>query len=234
MSQKPVTVDFLHPAVVRTFKNWGYISFFGCLAALIVLLFFSISYLKEVQTQQQQKKAIMPCVPTESTYCNNQAGFSFTFVAARSIFDDFSLIQIPESNGRFSFVLKPSSSKPCLTILCPNIGIHLMPGSQKDLQIQLQWEVISTPPEPNGVVLSQTKQADVEITLLRKYSPYGSYRKILFSRNGYVSEIVGPAEDASGCDFSRQALSDNYDRHSCGNPSYKAFMDEVATSLKIF
>ncbi len=44
---KPVTVDLLHPTVVRAFTNWGYISFFGCIAALITLLFFAIGQVKQ-------------------------------------------------------------------------------------------------------------------------------------------------------------------------------------------
>lgn len=48
MASRPVTVDLLHPTVVRAFTNWGYISFFGAMAALITLLFFAIGQVKQV------------------------------------------------------------------------------------------------------------------------------------------------------------------------------------------
>jgi hypothetical protein len=90
MKSKSVTVDFLHPAVVRTFKNWGYISFFGCLAALIVLLFFSISYLKGVQAQQQTGRSVtgthnsaptpeLQSVKPPYVYRNDTVGFSINY-----------------------------------------------------------------------------------------------------------------------------------------------------------
>ncbi len=54
MNNKPITIDLLHPTVVGIFKNWGYISFFGALALLITLLFFSISYAADLQKEKTQ------------------------------------------------------------------------------------------------------------------------------------------------------------------------------------
>lgn len=54
---KPVTVDLLHPTVVRAFTNWGYISFFGAMAALITLLFFAIGQLKQADQVQRAMQA---------------------------------------------------------------------------------------------------------------------------------------------------------------------------------
>lgn len=57
MNNKPVTIDLLHPTVVKTFQNWGYISFFGALALLITLLFFSISYAADIQKAKNKAVA---------------------------------------------------------------------------------------------------------------------------------------------------------------------------------
>lgn len=69
MANKPVTVDLLHPTVVRAFTNWGYISFFGCIAALVTLLFFAIGQLKQADEARQQNAAPMESssVADEST-----------------------------------------------------------------------------------------------------------------------------------------------------------------------
>lgn len=59
MANKTVTVDLLHPTVVRAFNNWGYISFFGAMAALITLLFFAIGQVKRADEVRQAVRAAL-------------------------------------------------------------------------------------------------------------------------------------------------------------------------------
>jgi len=58
MSSRPITIDLLHPTVVRAFTNWGYICFFGSMAALITLLFFAISQVKQVDEMRQVSRLV--------------------------------------------------------------------------------------------------------------------------------------------------------------------------------
>lgn len=79
---KPITVDLLHPTIVRAFTNWGYISFFGCIAALITLLFFAIGQLKQAD-EAKDRRAVASVAASDNDdltlYTNRELGFSIQY-----------------------------------------------------------------------------------------------------------------------------------------------------------
>jgi hypothetical protein len=100
-NSQPVTVDFLHPTVTRTFKNWGYISFYGCMALLIVLMFFAINSVKQTYAAREQRTQAAPVASTELVpvvalnaatsdqsfvYSNSELGFSVDFSKVLDVF----------------------------------------------------------------------------------------------------------------------------------------------------
>jgi hypothetical protein len=79
MKSKSITVDFLHPTVVRAFTNWGYICFFGCIALLITLLFFAISQVKQADEVRQRPGVAASSSDQNEVYENRDAGFTLRY-----------------------------------------------------------------------------------------------------------------------------------------------------------
>ncbi len=236
---KPVTVDLLHPTVVRAFTNWGYISFFGCIAALVTLLFFAIGQVKRADEARQVRQggvAINEGTQLESSkFSSPEGGFSFLVTPELGSNDELSVSRSVNPQG-IDYRLMPSSVTRRTDIRSPGIGVYLITESFRTLEHELKWAISSNPSEPGDratLVLGRINRDGVEVVLLRQFTPYGSYRRALFSNRGYMIAVHGPVEDSAGCDFSRQALSDQSDSHSCGDPVNASIMDEVISSLRI-
>lgn len=80
-----------HTLLSPTLTNWGYISFFGCIAALVTFLFFAISQVKLADEARQQnaspvgsssvvdERTSRQLVEPPFTYRNNELGLSIDY-----------------------------------------------------------------------------------------------------------------------------------------------------------
>lgn len=229
MKSQPVSVDFLHPTVVRTFNNWGYISFFGCMALLIVLMFFAIDSAKQTYAARQQRMpssanpvqpapvasavpAVQQIVPVKGAYTNSHLGFSFQYSSIYQLLPN--VVVRPTSTITTGIGLLSIESSEGY---CPDecLGLQIIANKMTPAEFdywrgggigfvgRTEYRVIQGQPI---IIYTSDYPSD---------TPADSIRRISFYRKGFMIDINSVQAKFNG-------------------KSYQAIFDEILSSLKFF
>jgi hypothetical protein len=188
---QPVTVDLLHPTAVGTFKNWGYISFFGCIAVLIPLMFFAINQAKHAYAQRQRTEVAAQPIGTVETksyvYRNEKVGLTFdyrTFVIQQDKEQPF---LIKEGSQGVTIERLPPA---CPTEFCESFSVAWSPSSATIDQL-MQGEP-TNPLTGQKPTLLRGGINGVPAVLVDQSNEFCGDNKVVFIHRGYRFDVDGP------------------------------------------